>query len=68
MFLKRDKSGDLIEIADIDNLIDPFVSEIKGRSQQGQEEQNLESFPKGELIFPSGESLPECWLNPEYQR
>jgi hypothetical protein len=68
MFLKRGESGDLIEIANIEELFDPFVAEIKGRSQQGQEEQNLESFSKTDLIFPSGESLPKCWLTAEYAR
>ena len=67
MFLKYKSSGDLVELLDVQNLYDPFKVEILGRFHAGEELQDPEMFQKSELIFPSGESLPRCWLDPDYQ-
>ena len=67
MFLKYKSSGDLVELLDVQNLYDPFKVEIRGRFHAGEELQDPEMFQKSELIFPSGESLPRCWLDPDYQ-
>ena len=29
--------------------------------------QDPEKFLKSELVFPSGEPLPQCWLDPDYK-
>ena len=67
MFLQHKRSGDLIEILDLENLYDPCQSKIMGRFHCGEEMQEPEKFTKLEVIFPSGESLPLCWLEPDYR-
>ena len=67
MLLKTKQNNDLVEISAIDELIDPFKNEVKGKIQAGQNEQPSEPFSKKDLVFPSGESLPECWLNSNYK-
>ncbi len=67
MFLKERTSGDLIDILTLQELFDPFLGEVVGRNQLGEEVQDLEKFKKTELTFPSGEALPKCWLDPHYR-
>lgn len=67
MFLKQKSSGDLIELLEVQDLYNPFKVEILGRFHAGEEMQDPEMFLKSELIFPSGEPLPRCWLDPDYQ-
>jgi hypothetical protein len=38
-----------------------------GRYQQGEEVQDPEKLKKAELIFPSGEALPQSWIDPHYR-
>ena len=67
MFLKDRNSGELVEVLTIKNLFDPFLDEVAGRYQQGEEIQDPVQLRKTELIFPSGEVLPRCWLDPHYR-
>ncbi|NJK58841.1 MAG: acetyltransferase [Pleurocapsa sp. SU_5_0] len=67
MFLKQKSSGDLVELLEVENLYNPFKKEILGRFHAGEEMQDPETFLKSELIFPSGEFLPQCWLDPDYR-
>ncbi|GAB4544022.1 MAG: hypothetical protein Tsb0014_37960 [Pleurocapsa sp.] len=67
MFLKYRPSGDLVEILKLESLYNPFDKQIVGRFHAGEEMQDPEPFLKSELIFPSGEALPQCWLDPDYQ-
>jgi hypothetical protein len=67
MYLKEKKSGDLVEVLDTASLFDPNCNALKGRLHAGEEMQEEEGFTKQELIFPSGESLPRCWLEPDYK-
>ena len=67
MFLHDEKSGTLVEVLDVKLLFDPTEATIAGRSQHGEEEQDPEEFAKDGLKFPSGESLPLCWLDPDYR-
>lgn len=67
MFLKNKESDKLIEILEISELIDPFKEKVTGQMQAGQNEQSPESFTKKDLVFPSGENLPVCWLDSEYK-
>jgi hypothetical protein len=75
MFLTLHQHGDsldqqapLVEILDLRQLADPFASVVAGRIHGGEELQDPHHFAKAELRFPSGESLPRCWLDPLYRR
>ena len=67
MFLKEKKSGDLVEVVNLDDLFNLYHDEIVGRYQHGEEAQDPESFKKSNLIFPSREELPRCWTDPHYR-
>jgi hypothetical protein len=66
MFLKQKQTGDLIEVLAILDLYNPCKTEVTGQSHAGEEMQDPEIFPKSELVFPSGEPLPICWINSHY--
>ena len=67
MFLKTKTDGSLVEVVRVDQLMAPFNSSLVGRMHAGEEMQDSELFNKNELTFPSGESLPICWLKANYQ-
>lgn len=67
MFLKHSRTGDLVEVLSLHDLWDACRPEITGRFHAGQEMQEPEVFAKAELEFPSGEALPLCWVDPDYQ-
>ena len=67
MFLKDKTSGELFEVLTIQNLSDPFLDEVAGRYQRGEELQDPVQLKKAELKFPSGEVLPRCWIDPLYR-
>lgn len=67
MYMKDSKSGDLVEILNIHELIDPCKPEILGRFHSGEEIQEPEVFKKQQLQFPSDEPIPLCWLDPNYR-
>ncbi len=67
MLLKDKKNGNLVEIMDFKSLINPVETEIMIQVQAGQEEQDPELSQKEQLIFPSGEDLPRCWLDANYK-
>lgn len=70
MFLKvQDDTGfGIVEVLDLKGLFDPFVSVVKERLHGGEELQDAQDYLKSDLTFPSGESLPHCWCDPEYQK
>lgn len=67
MYLKQMRSGDLVEVIDLPGLFDPFAASVRGRLHAGEELQDPADFAKSELVFPSGEALPRCWLDPDYR-
>ncbi|MEH2287664.1 acetyltransferase [Nostoc sp.] len=67
MLLQDKQNGNLVEILDIEALFSPKETTVKGQYQVGEEEQDPESFEKGKLNFPSGENLPQCWMDPNYK-
>ncbi|MFA5529716.1 MAG: hypothetical protein WDA11_03515 [Thiohalomonadaceae bacterium] len=67
MYLKHQPTGDLVEVLDITSLIDPYRNKLAGRFHAGEELQDPANFAKTELIFPSGEPLPRCWVDPTYR-
>lgn len=44
MYLKEADSGDLIDVSQLDQLLNPLSPFIVGRRQAGEEEQEEESF------------------------
>ncbi len=68
MFLKHNQSSDLLEILNVAELFDPFKAEVTGRFHSGEEMQDPAQYAKSELIFPSGEPLPRCWLDSHYNK
>ena len=67
MFLKMRQDGSLMEVLNLKQLFDPFASGVDGRLHAGEEVQDLETFQKNELQFPSGEALPRCWVDAAYR-
>jgi hypothetical protein len=67
MFLKDRRSENLVKVADLDELFNPLACDVHGRSQAGEEEQEVEAFAKRDLLFPSGEPLPRCWVDAHYR-
>jgi hypothetical protein len=68
VLLQKTADGTLVEILDLQEIIDPSQDRVMGRVQSGQEEQDPESVQKQSLNFPSGESLPRCWIDPDYRQ
>lgn len=67
MYLKHMRSGDLVEVIELPALFDPCAASIRGRIHAGEELQDPADFAKSDLVFPSGEGLPRCWLDPNYR-
>ncbi|MEK7303504.1 MAG: acetyltransferase [Pseudomonadota bacterium] len=67
MYLMYKPSSDLIEVLNLDSLFNPFQKDVNGRFLAGDELQAPAAFVKDDLVFPSGETLPRCWVNPAYQ-
>lgn len=66
MFMMERDSANLLKIENVEALWDPFESQLIARSQAGEEEQPSSPVDKSNLVFPSGEELPECWINPNF--
>ncbi|HFE32101.1 MAG TPA: acetyltransferase [Gammaproteobacteria bacterium] len=67
MFLKDKATGDLVEVLNTNTLVDPCRAEVQGRFHAGEEMQEPREFAKADLVFPSGEPLPRCWVDPHYR-
>ena len=67
MYLRDKKSGDLVEVLDISAMVNPSEQQLQGRFHAGEELQDPEAFRKEALEFPSGESLPRCWIDVAYR-
>ncbi|PKM46582.1 MAG: acetyltransferase [Gammaproteobacteria bacterium HGW-Gammaproteobacteria-1] len=67
MYLKHVPSGDLVEVLDMKSLVDPYRNKLAGRFHAGEEMQDPANFAKSDLMFPSGEALPRCWVDPNYR-
>ena len=67
MFLQIKDSRDLVKIVDVQELFDPNIETVHAQDQQEQEEQETDIYKKEELVFPSGEKLPLCWLDSQYR-
>jgi hypothetical protein len=67
MFLLHKPSHNLVEISGLEDLYNPCTEKVEGRFHAGEELQDFELFTKSHFIFPSGEDLPRCWLDPHYR-
>jgi hypothetical protein len=67
MLLRHRSSGTLVEIISLDKLFNPCLTEIVGICHAGEELQDPATYIKSEMIFPSGEPLPICWLDAHYR-
>lgn len=67
MFLKHVPSDDLVEVIDLPDVINPNTTTIRARAHTGEIIQRPENFLKTELVFPSGEPLPLCWVDSHYR-
>lgn len=67
MFLRQIQNGDLVEVVDLTDVINPFSATIRARLHIGEEINRPEVFLKTELSFPSGEPLPLCWTDGHYR-
>lgn len=67
MYMKDKKSGDMVEVLDINALINPSSNVVLGRFHVGEELPEQQKFSKNTLVFPSGEALPGCWSDPSYK-
>jgi len=68
MYLKDKKTGDMVEVLDVGAVINPSEAKLAGRFHSGEELQPPAYFNKSDLVFPSGEALPNCWVNPNYRK
>jgi hypothetical protein len=68
MLLQKKDNGTLVEILDFEEAINPNHNQVMAKVQSGQEEQDAESIQKQNLIFPSGENLPLCWVDADYRQ
>ena len=67
MYMKDNQTGDLVEILNFQELIDPCQANIHGRFHVGEELQEPELIAKQRLKFPSNEPMPLCWTDPDYK-
>ena len=67
MLLKNRFNEHMVEIQNMIDLINMNQDEVVGCYQEGEEQQDPETFKKGDLVFLSGETLPRCWTDPEYR-
>ena len=67
MLLRQKSSGHMVEVINLIDLIDLNRDEVTGRYQEGEEVQDPNKFKKQDLVFLSGEQLPQCWLDPHYR-
>jgi hypothetical protein len=67
MFLMQKNNEKLVEVLSLADLFNPNHAQIVGRFHAGEEMQDAETFAKDDMRFLSGESLPQCWIDPHYR-
>lgn len=67
MFLKEKETKHLVEVLKLDELFDPMKKTFTGRYNYGEDVPEPEQFEKSRVSFPSGEDLPQCWVDPHYR-
>ena len=54
MLLRQRKSGQMVEVINLLELVNLNNDEVTGRFQEGEEVQDPDTFKKNDLIFLSG--------------
>lgn len=67
MLLKESRSGHLVQVLNLTELVNPFKERTQVQFQRGEDLPDPEYLAKTALVFPSGESLPRCWLDSHYR-
>lgn len=67
MFLMQKNTHNLVEVLSTQELFDPFAKAVTAQCHAGEEMQEPDTFLKADLMFPSGEELPRCWIDPDYR-
>ena len=67
MYLKDRKTDRLVEVLTTADLFNPMHQALIGRYHYGEEAQDPERFEKKDLLFTSGEALPQCWIDVHYR-
>lgn len=67
MLLKTRSNHHMVEVTNLIDLMNLNVTQVVGRTQEGEEQQDPAMFNKDELVFLSGEDLPRCWTDPHYR-
>jgi len=67
MFLRQMTSSELIEAIDVMSIVNPSCSTFVARTYLNDEMADVKRYNKQEMMFPSGEPLPRCWLEPGYR-
>ncbi len=67
MLLMDKQTQHLVEVEDLISLCNPFENTVDACSNYGEEKQDPEPFSKLNLMFPSGEDLPQCWVEPHFR-
>lgn len=67
MFVKNLTSGDLAQVDDMVQLTDPYTKTVMLHYFAGEEMGDTFSANKDDFVFPSGEKLPKCWVDPHYR-
>ena len=67
MLLRQRKSGHMVEVMNLFDLVNLNSDEVTGRFQEGEDVQEPDKFKKNDLVFLSGEALPKCWVDPHYR-
>ncbi len=67
MFLKESQSGHLVQVLSLLELTNPFETRTQVQFQHGEELPDPEYVLKTDLVFPSGENLPRCWVDSHYR-
>jgi hypothetical protein len=57
----------MVAVYNLIDLMNVNNHEVIGCYQEGEEQQDPESFNKDDLVFLSGEELPKCWTDPHYR-
>ena len=64
MFLKQRREGHLIEVADLQELINPLQKGVMARLHFGEEMQDAETFQKADLVFLQVRHCPNAGPHP----
>ena len=67
MYLKHNPSGNLIEVINLQDVINPNSPTVRSRVYCDEIIRKAGDILKSELVFPSGEPLPLCWSDGAYK-